>query len=520
MDNTLRTLLQLVKELNIKISSKVIYERLLQHPNYPTLLSVCDVLSEYNIRNAAYNISINDLQEAPSPCIAHIRDEKFILIKQIKDGIVYYLNSSSKETSISIQEFSKDFTGNILVAWASSDAGDPQYLKTRVKELFDSVSTPLIVTAILIIFSFLIAKYSSFLIGIQLETILIAVFTSLGLVVSILLLIQSIDSSNPLIHKLCFGERTSCNSILSSKASKILGGTVSLSEIGFYYFAGSLLLLLFNTHSIGALQTLATINLLSLPFTFYSIYYQGVIVKQWCTLCCTIQALLWLEFTQLGHYLLLPININNSSNFTSLLIAFILPALIWLLIKPYLTKLQSLNQIKEDLNEFKRNEDLFQTLLKNQTKYALLNEQNSLKTGDDDSVNVVTIVSNPYCGPCGNAHKLLDDWLLQGVVKFKLQSVFVTINEEGERVAKHLAALINEKEKLTAAINDWYSRKNKDFDSWASLYPANITRESEIIYKKQVEWCKLIDVEYTPTILINGYKLPKPYQLEDIKYFI
>ena len=99
-----------------------------------------------------------------------------------------------------------------------------------------------------------------------------------------------------MIQVLCQpGSKRDCNAILSSKAAKVFEG-LTWSEVGFFYFAGTWLLLLFGGRSPFVWQILALLNIVSLPYTVYSIYYQARVAKKWCVLCCTIQALLWLEF--------------------------------------------------------------------------------------------------------------------------------------------------------------------------------------------------------------------------------
>lgn len=34
------------------------------------------------------------------------------------------------------------------------------------------------------------------------------------------------------------------------------------------------------------------------------------------------------------------------------------------------------------------------------------------------------------------------------------------------------------------------------------------------------EWCYIEGVKYTPTIYLDGYKLPTMYDAEDVKYFL
>jgi hypothetical protein len=73
---------------------------------------------------------------------------------------------------------------------------------------------------------------------------------------------------------------------------------------------------------------------------------------------------------------------------------------------------------------------------------------------------------------------------------------------------------------LKHALDDWYEQKQKDYDAWAKIYPIKSKTNNNRALEMQKDWCKKTEVTSTPTIFINGRKLPKPYQTEDIKYFI
>jgi Vitamin K epoxide reductase family len=129
----------------------------------------------------------------------------------------------------------------------------------------------------------------------NLPAVLLLVFKTVGLVTTVLLLVQHVDAGNPLIRKLCGNNgKRNCNALLSSMAAR-LSTWLSWAEVGFFYFAGTLLVLLFNSGENAIMQVLVLLNLLCLPYTFYSVYYQWR-AKQWCLFCCIVQALLWLEF--------------------------------------------------------------------------------------------------------------------------------------------------------------------------------------------------------------------------------
>jgi protein-disulfide isomerase len=72
---------------------------------------------------------------------------------------------------------------------------------------------------------------------------------------------------------------------------------------------------------------------------------------------------------------------------------------------------------------------------------------------------------------------------------------------------------------MKEALNDWYNQKYTDYKSWANEYPTEDGKYYEAL-KEQRDWCSLTNITGTPTIFINGRRLPQNYQPEDIKYFI
>ncbi len=71
------------------------------------------------------------------------------------------------------------------------------------------------------------------------------------------------------------------------------------------------------------------------------------------------------------------------------------------------------------------------------------------------------------------------------------------------------------------ALDDWYLAEHKDYDAFASKYRMNgelLLQDDKI--ERMAEWCKKSDIHYTPTIFVNGHKLPDAYSVEDLKYFL
>ena len=147
-----------------------------------------------------------------------------------------------------------------------------------------------------------------------------------------------------------------------------------------------------------------------------------------------------------------------------------------------------------------------------------------LTLGNPNAETTITMVSNPFCGPCAKAHELLDDWLSYRD-DIKLKIIFSTADsddDEKTKVSRHISALalLKDTALVEKALNDWYSQSTKKYDQWALKYPVAHHDDLPEVTKKQKAWCELTEIMFTPTIFIDGYKLPEPYRLEDIKYLL
>ena len=70
---------------------------------------------------------------------------------------------------------------------------------------------------------------------------------------------------------------------------------VSWSEAGFFYFAATTLFLFTGINRQASFLIIASVSTMASAYIPFSIYYQWKVVKQWCPLCLTVQAILLLE---------------------------------------------------------------------------------------------------------------------------------------------------------------------------------------------------------------------------------
>lgn len=102
-----------------------------------------------------------------------------------------------------------------------------------------------------------------------------------------------------------------------------------------------------------------------------------------------------------------------------------------------------------------------------------------------------------------------------------MQVVFAITGGESS-VVQHLMALSAGGDKKVAidALKDWYGRTQKTVQAWINKYPAKTEPADTTILNIQTEWCHAVGIEKTPTIMINGRKIPENYSSSDLKYLI
>ncbi|HJP62458.1 MAG TPA: vitamin K epoxide reductase family protein [Mucilaginibacter sp.] len=520
-NNADSVVISLLKELAINIKSEDIIAELEKHPDYPSMLAISDVLNWFDIDNAAYRIDTGEVKDVPVPFIAHTRLNDFVSISKITGDQVTLSDNKRKNYKMPLAGFENLFDGVVLTITPSLSGYDTskQNRTSRLSEYRRSGAFML-----LGIVFFIVLFNSHYVNGLSWQAALLTIIKMTGVFVSMLLLVQSIDQNNPLIQTLCSGKgKSDCNAILSSKAAKVFEG-LSWSEVGFFYFTGSLLALFFSKDSTAGMQILAFFNIVSLPYTVYSIYYQARVAKQWCVLCCTVQGLLWLEFFPLVTFLSQPIVAPGPGQWLTVLACFMVPIALWLLIRPLFLKAQQLKTLKPQLQKFKYNKELFDATLQTQPKYALPSKEWSIVLGNAESDTIIIMVSNPYCPPCSKTHQELDTWLHK-LENIQLRIVFTANNTDGDNktpVVRHLMALNEQGDQhlMKRALHDWYAQKQKNLDAWAKAYPVQPDENKFYKLEKQSAWCEMAEVTGTPTLLVNGYRLPQVYQVQDIKYML
>ncbi|MCH5716249.1 vitamin K epoxide reductase family protein [Niabella hibiscisoli] len=444
MDHCEDATARLLKELNIQYTKSHLQKELIEHPNYPSLASIVDVMGiVYNISSVAIRISAEDFKKSSDldyPLLAQIRNRNmphdvFVVVTGFSNDTVTLYNSGTKKNeTLSFDTFKTVFKEVILAVETGSKTKEPNYEKHLKAEqqilLINSVALWLLPSITLTIS--LIYLYGSFT-GYALTALVTLILILSGSFITSILLWHEIDEFNPVIKQVCQAStKVNCSAVLNSKASKILG--LSWSSIGFAYFTGMLLWLLVTGVSHTSLVLSAWFNLVTLAYPIFSIYYQWKVVKQWCLLCLGVQIiLLFLFITALAG------GLYNTSSFSSLTIlslfsflaSFSFTFVAILVLIPVLQKAKTSKQKTIELQRIKHNPLVFEGVLAKQKEIKKPSYDLGISMGNPGSTYRLIKVCNPYCGPCSEAHPIIDD-LIASNDEVSLQIIFTSTNDEND----------------------------------------------------------------------------------------
>ncbi|MCL2098113.1 MAG: cysteine peptidase family C39 domain-containing protein [Bacteroidales bacterium] len=523
-------LFELFKKLQINVTRRTIDDALQQHPDYPSILSLSDSLKKWGVNNAVLRVEPEKLAELPCPCIAHIKTGggSFIIIEAVEQNQVQCTDWKGKSSFIPVEDFLKIWSGVVLVVEKNEHSGEKNYSANLRKEWattlfsFGLLLLPFFLGIVAIAAMVLSATIELSVWGFSLNICLKAT----GIIVSVLLLWHEVDRNSPVLQQICTaGKKVNCDAVLDSKAAKIFSW-LSWSEVGFFYFTGGFLALLFaGSQAFTIITILAYLNALALPYTLFSVVYQWRVSRQWCPLCLLVQALLVSEFTVslfIGNLSALQLTF---ADFALLIPAFGLPAALWYAMKPQLMAAQRGKRNFRQLQRIKYNPETFEALLQKQQQMSVAADGLGIRLGNPQAKISLIKVCNPYCGPCARAHTIIDELLKDNRVS--AQIIFTATNDEKDYRSlpvKHLLALAAQNDGLLTknALDDWYGAKLKDYEAFAAKYPLSkedIDSQSEKI-EAMKKWCDEVKVAYTPMIFMNGYLLPSIYNVADLKYFL
>lgn len=514
MVSTQNTFTLFLQQLNVKHTRFYADKLFNEHPHKYNLFGLSDMLSAYGIENAGFSVEHKaDICSATPPFIAYAGGD-FVVVDAVNPEQIGYI-WNGKRISVATDEFLKIWSGVVLMAEPDENSGEPDYSRNKRVENITKAKNYFIALSIAAVFIFACVSTQIYT---NVGLMLLLLLNIAGVGIGCLLLLKHLHIRGGYGDKVCsLFKQTDCNNILESDAASLFG-IISWSEIGLGYFISNIAIILFFPH---LLPCMAIINMLVLPYSFWSIWYQGIKAKQWCILCVMVQVLLWLVFfVNVGFgYISIPVFDVLQIGITACV--YLIPLLALHILVPVITNKSRLEQITQEMNSLKANEKVFITLLEEQPRYPVSQDSSQVLFGNPFVKLFVTVLTNPHCNPCANMHLRIGE-LLKLRNPMQVQYIFSSFSFDLEVSARYLIAVYLQKSQTEREhiYTEWFEKGKFNKEAFFEKYPVDIHNTSVTEeFNRHKAWIQASQIRTTPTVLVNGFKLPDNYQVEDLKYF-
>jgi uncharacterized membrane protein len=505
--NILQRILKLLRIKHTKAYSEKLYD---EHPFFNTLYGLSDMLTDYKINNwgVRVNDKKSDIYKMSLPFIGQVKD-KLCIIEKITDIEITY-TLEGKNVVNNVEQFINSWTGIALLFKVNENSREPNYIANKNREIANSLLRVLLTGLLCILFLKQIFTY-------QIEIILISILNLIGLLVSYLLIEKQLNKSNRILDRICnLFKDSSCDSVLESNGAKVFN-MFSWSEIGFSFFLSNFIIITFFPKLISYFSF---IIILALPISMWNIYYQKFIVRKWCVLYVIAQAVIWVIFVVIVVvYFKLITEFLFNLNDIMLIVA--LYSISFISVHLSIAKISNLinNSINPNIHKVLLSKDVFTSLLTKEKRFFAGENNSHILFGNKDSQILITIFTNPYCLPCARAHLKIEELLSKIGNNICVQYIFLATNQIYEKAALSLidSYLNSDQETSLKLFRKWFSK----IINYANVeINDNPNEQSKIEILSHKEWHRIARINETPSIFINGYKLPDLYSIEDLVHIV
>lgn len=519
-----------VQYLKKDYDQDLIEKLLKEHHAFPHLSSISDVLFECDIYNEVLNCRNKDLNKVVLPSILQLKNQEsnhYVIVISCSSKCIKFFDATFRIRCEPYKTFFSKWDKFLIAPFEikrSSSRWNILFLRFKQKK---KVLFPIIPLLIFLVFSlFHIIEIADNYIS---QILLIFLLKALGMSMVFYLWVYQNSDSNVFISKLCLAKSTfNCSEVINSSASKIFGN-FGLIEAGGVYFLGGIIALLFS-QSYDSLKSvlyiLSILNILTLSFTFFSVYYQAQILKKWCPICLGILLIFWLEFFLLVSFLVsgikIPFMVVNS-----VILSFGIPLIVASQLLPIIKKTYQLRNSKVKLFKVLKNPIVFSSLYNKVRSFEIEEIPNEIVLGEASAKNTLVLVVDPFCPHCEDMLRIVEG-LIRNKDSIKVYIRFFFNNDKSLPVSIVISKIIElnyfkGSSIALDALKNWYRSKGKGAIYWIVSLGFEAHSES-LLVKDQIEsyktWNKKTFITGSPAILFNGRKVPLFYSPEQFIYHI
>jgi len=518
MDNHLAKLLfKVLKVYEVQITQYTIKKNILTHPEFPSMQCISDTLDNWKIKNIVVSLSLEKLRVLDVPFIVPFKKGEYIFATKITDTKVHFWNGDGKEIKLSRVQFEKEWTGVALVIEDATDAGEPNYMVERRKEINENIirygfaGSFFVLLTVLTCFSWSNdSKLSIF------TKILLFLVSVAGCFISYFLIQQEKRQSNKFVQKFCkAGTHIDCNKVTASRYSKLFG-MISWAELGFAYFGAVVLWISIAPLSAGWLSPLWWVFMASLPFTVWSLFTQAFLIRKWCLFCCVIVLLLCINAGILYFW--------SSFFFTVPVVESTMLALLILVCTTtvlYVVKTGKSGDPYSEQRETARIKYDFRTIQSHLSESKFEMKNAGFVLGNSQARYEITLYVSIACSHCGTAvqefRRLME---IYPNIDFRLVFAVNTddFDHKANVITHHLISLYKtmDKNEFFDMLNAWYNTLNKKWEALQEAYPAPSGQDNKEDMNDLYQFSQQTKINYTPAILLNGRLLSQLYSYKDL----
>lgn len=277
--------------LNIPHTEAYSSERFMAYPPKLALIGIADLLHEFGADVVRTKVSdTKDLSKYDGPFVAQLSDGHYVIVTDVDGKDVTYQSKSLKIITEPKDVFLSKWNGASVIGKKQGHSEETQYLQHRLSsfaKVFEKWFVILCV-AFLVIYGYVNNRlYDS------VATMILPFLYGFGIYICYLLVLKQSHVQSDAADSVCgIIQKNGCGTVLDTSAAKLFG-LFPWCEIGLSYFTVSEIAILLYPQCVNYL---AIISVCCLPYTFWSVLYQKFKIHAWCTLCLTIQSLMWIIF--------------------------------------------------------------------------------------------------------------------------------------------------------------------------------------------------------------------------------
>ena len=514
-----------LKYYKMRVAGITLRTELKSHPDYPSLLSVCDTFDSLEVEYRAVKTNTESLQKIDHPFLSFLSIGRglYVFVLSVNSREVSYTTGDDRIKIVSLNEFSAGWSGTAVFihkpAKGTVSGKIREYQKNYQSEKFNRLLPGLLLIIFFCVLLYRVLFNTGALHFIPPGMIVLSATKSLGLFFSLMLYSIELNAGvGRLLYRFChLGPKMNCHSVLNSKVST-LWSEYGLAEAGISYFTVGLWFI--SGSKVEGYNALFFLALLSLPVILFSLLYQLLVIGKGCPLCLCVQFILIIEAVLVMSVDTFPVRVSMNAVAEALLV-FTTAGIILLMLKLYLIQGKVHYQDKLRLLQIRRNTDAFSALLYSGKKVSASNEIYPIRfEGRGEGPHVCAYLSM-NCHSCkGLVRKLLH--LKRRSGNTSLQFVFSSMENPAGHILFYCLYYYAREGMLEAfekLINNWYA-ENKlpgGMDMDAISYTESTALKVQNINSKEFMRSGITKV---PVVCVNGFVIPDIYAVEDLPYLL